>query len=322
MLEQIAPLWPTFLTLRQQGQPLVLATLVRASGSSYKRPGAMLIIETNGRTHGLISGGCLEADVAAHAEGVFADQQSRCLTYDMSDDSIFGLGAGCDGTLTLVLQFLHDDYLPLAALDPRPGHAQTTHLLINDVAQEGCPIGAFIVQQSAQRHESHPGCLSLDAPNSPVLDFQPPPHIIICGAGIDVYPLVAMLRLLHWHIEVLDHRPARLAATQLADTTTTPVNLHDLAAMPTQQPTAVVIMTHNLEHDARYLAHFMTTEVAWIGLLGPAQRKRKVLSKAQLNDSQVSKRLHAPVGLDIGGHQPETIAVSIVAQLQQDLIRA
>ena len=322
MLEQIAPLWPTFLELKQQGQSLVLATLVQASGSSYKRPGAMLLIEANGRTHGLISGGCLEADVAAHAEAVFADQQSRCLTYDMSDDSIFGLGAGCDGTLTLVLQLLQGDYLPLAALDPHPAQAQAADLLINAEARADCPIGAFVLQQSKQRLESHPGSLSLDAPTNPVLHFQPPPHIVICGAGIDVYPLVAMLQLLHWHVEVLDHRPARLAAQQLAGTTTTPVKLNDLSGLPTHQPSAVVIMTHNLEHDACYLSHFMSTNVAWIGLLGPTQRKHKVLSLAQLNEPTLAQRLHAPVGLDIGGHMPETIAVSIVAQLQRDLIQA
>ncbi|WP_223787248.1 XdhC family protein [Marinicella meishanensis] len=322
MLEQIAPLWPTFDALRKQGEPLVLATLVSASGSSYKRPGAMLLIEANGRTHGLISGGCLEADVADHAEQVFADQQSRTLTYDMSDDSIFGLGAGCDGTLTLVLQWLHGDYLPLAALNPLPGQAQTSQLKINDGSQADCPIGAYVLQQGEQRLESHPGQLSLAANDPTVLTFRPPPHIVICGAGIDVYPLVAMLRLLHWHIEVLDHRPARLAAAELADVTTTQVSLNDLGSRPQQADSAVLIMTHNLSHDARYLSHFTVQDVNWIGLLGPQQRRDKVLSLAQLKPAQTQGRLHAPVGLDIGGHMPETIAVSIVAQLQHDLVHS
>ncbi len=96
------------------------------------------------------------------------------------------------------------------------------------------------------------------------------------------------------------------------------VQLNDLsAALSAHQFDAVIIMSHNIDHDARYLAYFAATHTPFLGLLGPVARRDKVLHKAQLDSRQLAGRLQAPVGLRVGGRLPENIAVSIVAQLQQ-----
>ncbi len=317
MLEQISPLWPILKQHQEANNPLVLVTLVKTSGSSYKKPGAMMLVEKDGTAHGLISGGCLEADVAEHAKKVFINGQAITLTYDMSDDSIFGLGAGCDGILVLVLQLLADDYLPLSAMNPFSKQAGSLTLMINDCEQTGLAIGGFAIKKH-KVIESEKGAYEVLKKTLVPLHFRPPPRITVCGAGIDVYPLIQMLQILQWHVQVIDHRRGRLSVPDFSQIKTTLVNPSNLPSNQFNQGSdAVVIMTHNLEHDAAYLEHFGNSEVSWIGLLGPRKRRNKVLELAGIKAEALKHRLHAPVGLNIGGHMPETIAVSIVAQLQQ-----
>lgn len=321
MLEQITPLWPIFTRIKQTDKPLVLATLVNTSGSSYKKAGAMMLIEADGTTHGLISGGCLEADVAMHSQRVFESGDALLLDYDMSDDSIFGLGAGCDGHLKIVLQLLNDDYLPFSALNPFNQQDRPLSLTINCTESAHFPIGAFSIKQQDGLIESHPN-VHQHLQHTKALNYLPAPRIVICGAGIDVYPLVAMAKQLYWHITVLDHRPGRLQVTSLDAATTMAVTLAQLEkTLESLSYDAAIIMTHNLDFDAKYIQYFAATDVPWIGLLGPLQRRDKVLKAASLSLHEITARLKAPVGLDIGGHMPEHIAVSIIAQLQQHFLK-
>ena len=318
MLEQISPLWTVLTDHRQNESPLVLATLVRTQGSSYKKAGAMMLIEANGTTHGLLSGGCLEHDLAEHAQGVFAKGEPLLLHYDMSDESVFGLGAGCDGQLDILLQLLHGEYLPLSALNPTPGAASMTQLNLAIDPNSDTPLAAYQVSSQTQTWRSHPGV----KPNSPgvaTLTYQPPPKLIICGAGIDVIPLLNVFHLLHWHITLTDHRPALLEADWIPESIQTccvPIKTIKEKLGKTAYDGAI-IMSHNLERDAAYLSHFNHTKTPWIGLLGPPERRDKILKLAQLNASELSSKLHAPIGLNLGGHTPENIAITIVAQLQQ-----
>ena len=93
-----------FYRLHQSDAALVLGTVVATEGSTYRKPGAMMLIADNNQYRGLISGGCLEADLAAHARDVFADGKTRKVVYDMSegDDFAWGLGLGCDGIIHLM----------------------------------------------------------------------------------------------------------------------------------------------------------------------------------------------------------------------------
>ncbi len=322
MLEQISPLWDVYLKNQKLQQPLVLATLVSTSGSSYKKAGAMMLIESDRATHGLISGGCLESDVAEHAMTVFDTGKPLTLDYDLSDESIFGLGAGCDGSIKLVLQIIGGDYLPFSALNPLPELAEATELFILSEQHKDFSIGSYFVSTTENVIESVAGFYTTihqqAKANAEVLNYMPPPKVAICGAGIDVAPLIEILHLLQWHVSVIDHRSGRLQQlkkhpkTQLIEAQITTLS----SCLETDQFDAVAIMTHNLDRDAAYLKHFAESDLTWLGLLGPIKRRDKVLKKAGLRLEPIEKRLHAPIGLDIGGNMPENIAVSIAAQLQ------
>ena len=100
-----------FLAEHNNDQSLVLATVTSTVGSTYRKPGAMMLIRENHQFAGLISGGCLEGDLVEHATAVFADGQPRQVIYDLSsdDDAILGLGLGCGGVVNLLLQRLQRD---------------------------------------------------------------------------------------------------------------------------------------------------------------------------------------------------------------------
>jgi xanthine dehydrogenase accessory factor len=318
MLEQISPLWDVYLKNKQHGKPLVLATLVKTAGSSYKKAGAMMLIEPDGTPHGLISGGCLEADVAEHAMAVFDTGHAVAVNYDLSDESIFGLGAGCDGSIEIVLQIIAGDYLPFSALNPLPVQAETVELLIESEPSSTFPIGNYYYLKQGQLIESTIGFYAAKQGRSQELKYSPPPKIAICGAGIDVLPLIDILHLLQWHIYLIDHRAGKLQQLTKTNCQSIAVKMTDLSgSLNHHQFDAVAIMTHNLDRDAAYLKYFSTTTVPWLGLLGPIRRRDKVLKNAAVSLEQITHKLHAPIGLDIGGQMPENIAVSIAAQLQQ-----
>ena len=319
MLEQISPLWDVYLNKRNQQQPLVLATLVKTTGSSYKKRGAMVLVEADKTVHGLISGGCLEADVAEHAGDVFESGQPKVIQYDLSDDSIFGLGAGCDGSITLVLQLLINDYLPFSALNPTKDHAQTTKVYINHEETTALPLAAFAIVQPDSNQESHQGLIET-IKSDEWLIFQPPPKVIIMGAGFDALPLCQLMTFLHWHVYLIDHRPGKLKNTSHAtqatliqfDSTCDAQHINNINA------NAAIIMSHNIDQDGIYLQLIAASNIPFVGLLGPKARRDKVLQIAGLSLSAIASRLHAPVGLELGGRMPENIAVSVVAQLQAE----
>ncbi|MEY4940262.1 MAG: putative xanthine dehydrogenase subunit, partial [Verrucomicrobiota bacterium] len=86
----------------------VLATLVTVQGSSYRRPGARLLVNRDGRRTGSISGGCLEEDVLRHAQRVLATGQAETVTYDTTseNDLVWGVGLGCHGVVSILLEKL------------------------------------------------------------------------------------------------------------------------------------------------------------------------------------------------------------------------
>ncbi|WP_154223827.1 XdhC family protein [Marinicella rhabdoformis] len=322
MLVEIAPLWSILLSSQKRKEALVLATLVDVKGSSYKKPGAMLLVETDGQTHGLLSGGCLEADIAEHARDVFETAVAKVLHYDLSDDSIFGLGAGCDGQITVLLQLLGGDYQPLASLNPLPTEAQSTQLWLN-YQDNDSPLGAYCVAQNKQLRSNHDNWqqhVQHDSP--PPLTYQVPPKVAVCGAGIDAHPLCQMMAQLHWHGLSFDHRSGLLTTEKLPPNWQTFKPKLLTEQVKQQGIDAIIIMSHNINRDADYLRQAFESDVRFIGLLGPPQRRDKVLSKAGISLNQIGDRLHAPVGLNLGGRLPENIALSICAELQQHFFKS
>jgi xanthine/CO dehydrogenase XdhC/CoxF family maturation factor len=323
MLDQITPLWNVFLKFKTDKKPLVLATLVSIQGSSYKKKGAMMLVDSHLNTYGLISGGCLESDIAEHAESVFTDAISKIIEYDLSDDSIFGLGAGCDGCIQVLLQILDtkNKYQPFSLFCPMIEQAHSSKIFINintlsNYFAEYLYLSNGITKSSNQNLESD---TVLNQKDYCQIDLIPPLKIAIVGAGQDIIPICQLIEFMNWHGYILDHRQNRLDAfSHFNSINLNKIDLKQLASNENliKNFDAVLLVTHSIQRDVQYLTYFNQFDIPYLGLLGSMSRRDKVLQNAQLSLNDLKNKLYAPIGLNLGTHTPEQIALSIVAQIQ------
>ncbi len=295
---------------RNSGADLVIAIIIATEGSTYRKPGAFMLLSSSGRRSGLLSGGCLEGDLQEHALRMLTDRR-RCMThrYDnrSSDDPIWGLGLGCEGSMTILLLRcgIHDRYEPLTTIFDSISRNQPASIQI-DLRDGTCLAGDAATP--------HPDSFA----NHFLWQIAPPLRLLICGAGPDAEPLCEFAHRLGWRVTLLDHRSAyavsqRFSAAELVKQ----VELDGWAdGLDLSSYSAAVVMSHHLGADGQYLAGLARSQIPYIGLLGPPARRERLLTDLGALASQLSARLRAPVGLNLGGRTPEAIALSIVAEIQ------
>lgn len=150
---------------------------------------------------------------------------------------------------------------------------------------------------------------------------EPPPQILVLGAGLDAEPVVRFAAELGWRCTVTDHRQAYVDTGDFAAA----VACHCIAVgeigtkLDLSRFDAAVVMSHHLVSDRAYLRQLADTDIRYIGLLGPAQRRERLLADLGASAEKLRSRLYGPAGLDLGGRGPAPIALSIVAQIQEKL---
>jgi xanthine/CO dehydrogenase XdhC/CoxF family maturation factor len=338
---------------RSAGNAVALGVLVHTAGSTYRKPGALMLIATNGDYSGLISGGCLEGDLREHALSVIETGEPRIVSYDLfgPDDLVWGLGLGCEGAMQILLLRVGPDrdWQPLTRLARAlASHTPTAVGIVLESAWPELPIGAVAIQDGASSASLLPSTLSararaeLSGPavqealekaaatgratyvegKSPswkvfALPLSLPPKLLVLGAGPDAAPIVDFAARVNWKVTVVDHRPA------YADASHFPSADRVVLARPEELArvvdlthfSAAVVMSHHLPSDLGYLQVLSEATVPYIGLLGPAPRREKLLTDLGSRAQDLRPRLHAPVGLALGGRSPESIALAIVAEI-------
>lgn len=348
MASRLNHLLDSYRMLQARGEPLVLATIIETEGSTYQKAGARLLIAADGDSRGLLSGGCFENDLREQAALVFADGRARQRFYDMRSpaDTVWGLGLGCNGAVRVLLQLLTPDthYHPLNRIAETVAERRTAILATVcestlDAFPDGC---AFLVDpRESEFHTAHAALntqLSLHARQAwlehrPRLRelrtgggvvkvfydvLEPPPELLVIGAGEDAVPVTRLAAILGWGVTVADHRPAYLQPERFADAGEL-LHCHPETLCTTvdmSRFSALVLMTHNFEYDARYLKAIAGGSIPYIGLLGPAQRRDRLLDELGVLAVNIHDRVFGPVGLDLGAETPEEIALSIVAEIQ------
>jgi xanthine dehydrogenase accessory factor len=332
-----------------QNKQVALVTVVRVDGSSYRRPGARMLVTDDGKITGAISGGCLEGDALQKALFAMATGENKLISYDSTgeDDIQFGLHLGCNGVVHILFEPINKDdpFNPvelfrlisnagegavLATLFSMKKIQPGTRLLylknkihgslpelMQDVLTEAFQI-VYAEKQSAflDVEIEHTTCTAL------IEYIEAPVSVVIAGAGNDVQPLVEIAAMLGWLVTVVDGRshyavPKRFPyASKIL--CSKPANI--LSQIKTGSQTVFLLMSHNYNYDLGFLKKIVTQEFGYIGLLGPAQKRERMLSVlqdqgVQLNEEQLSK-IHGPTGLDIGAENSTEIAVSIVAEIK------
>ena len=288
----------TALALRAAGRAFALAIVVGAEGSTYRKPGALALIADDGCRVGVISGGCLEAGLdLLGRDALVAD--APCLNvFDTrsDDDLVFGSGSGCRGRMHVVAVPVRADRIsPVFERLTRAWRAR------EDLTIELVDLAPNLF--SAGR-----------------VEIRAPTTVLAIGAGPETPPLLRITRTLGWYTSVADHRNGLLDEARMrdADVVTRGRPAAALRELTGQRIDAAIVMTHLADADLEALAALAQSPVRYVGLLGPPARRDELL--ARLGDEEraaLRGRLHAPVGLRLGGEGPEAIAIAIAAELQQ-----
>lgn len=351
-MKEIREIIHAFDESQKLGKQTVLATVVHVDGSSYRRPGARMLIREDGYLTGAISGGCLEGDALRKALLAMAQKKSKLVTYDTNDedDAKLGMGLGCNGIIQVLIE-------PIDVSDP--GNPIQLLKILMSKRQQNVLVTLFSLQD--KRNAQHGTCLlvaedGIVTGNPSVLKdilikdakgvlanknssfknyitesnnltafielIEPPVSLVIIGAGNDVMPVVDMAYILGWETIVADGRPNYAKQERFTSAcqvlVSKPENVLDQLTVDSQ--TFFLLMTHNYNYDIAMLRALLARKVAYIGSLGPRKKLDRMIAELEdegisLTDEQLST-LYGPVGLDIGAETPEEIALSILAEIK------
>jgi xanthine dehydrogenase accessory factor len=267
-------------------RPWALATLVQTQGSTYRKPGARLLVDSDRGTLGVLSGGCLEEAIARYGQMVIAEASPVLLSFDTK--RLYG----CDGQLKILVERI-------------PEAGQNGNL----ISKVGRLLKDREVCRIRTRFEAHPMGSELLPPDAllveqrgVLIDTVPlPVRLLLFGTGPEIEPITQLSGNLGWVVERFDH-PSELAEDFRPDA-----------------QTAALVMTHNFGRDLLALDRLLLRQLRYVGLLGPRKRHGELLTRLSeyrpLDFDAGVRNLFAPAGLDIGSEAPEEIALSIMSEV-------
>lgn len=351
MTKEVNEIITAYKRAQQKGNQTALATVVYVEGSSYRRPGARMLVEEDGKITGAISGGCLEGDALRKALLAIHQQQNKLVTYNTldEDDVEFGVQLGCNGIVHILFEPIDtkDENNPIALLERSQLFRKETVLvtLFSLHNFHGHQPGTcfFLDEESSYSKIDDKGVETivrndassvLNSASSVIKEYnefeltafvellQPPVSLIIVGAGNDAFPLVEMARVLGWQITVADGRSTHANVQRFP-------NVQQLIAgkpaevvnqLVPDEWTAFLLMTHNYKYDLAMMKLLLQMKCRYIGTLGPKKRLERMFDELKeegitVTDEQ-KEMIYGPIGLDIGAEAAEEIALSVLAEIK------
>ncbi|NEP09915.1 MAG: XdhC family protein [Symploca sp. SIO2C1] len=354
MTKELNAILAAFAASQHDAEPVFLATVVNVQGSTYRRPGARMLMTSTGKMIGTISGGCLENDVFEHTRVSMPDGQSIVVTYDtnVDQDLVWGFGLGCNGVVQILIERLEQDapFNPLVFINQcfqkqQPGIIATviavegkvkvqvgsrlilnSNISVNTDIQEPSLSAAILTDAKTVLRNQHSSFnqyqLALAKVDVFIELIKPPPHLIIFGAGSDVLPVVEFAKGLGWWVTIFDCRASEVTKERFTMVDEVILTRREMLhkQIGVDDYTIAVVMTHNYLDDLEILKVLIPYNISYLGCLGSKQRTERLLRDLGTQGVECSQKqlqkLHAPVGLDLGADTPETIALSIIAEIQ------
>ena len=348
-MKEIRDILKAYNKAKKQNTKAVLATVVKVEGSSYRQPGARMLVTEEGELTGAISGGCLEGDALKKALLAIHQRQNKLIIYDTSneDDVEFGVQLGCNGIVHILFEYIDEtvENNPIALLEEIEAKRKEavvmtlfslnikanqlgTVLFYRDNLDYKITVDNVIVflEDAEAVLVNKASIIKISVVNGihyeALIEYIPTPlSLIIAGAGNDVKPLVAMASLLGWDITVVDGRATHATAKRFPDVEKILVAkpeevIHEVIL---DKRTFIVLITHNYNYDLALLKLLLESDCVYIGILGPKTKLNRMINDLQqegitLTQQQLS-RIYGPVGLDIGAETSEEIAVSITSEI-------
>lgn len=323
--------------LRSTEGAVALATVIETWGSAPRQVGAKMAVTAGGLIAGSVSGGCVEAAVVEAAKAVLRSGRPRLLHFGVANDEAWGLSLPCGGSIEVFVAPLDPvTYEPLReALVRDEAAAMVTvvagsedlvgrqFLLRNDGAHFGSlsaalggPAAAAARTALAERACRRQSIAQVEVFVQPYL---PAPTLVMVGGVHVAIALTALARALGWRTIVVD--PRRTFGSELrfaqADKLLNGWPDEALTEIRLNASTAVALLTHDPKLDDPALRIALPSAAFYVGALGSRRtqekRRRRLLDEG-LSEDQIG-RLHAPIGLDLGGRSPEEIALAVMAQI-------
>jgi xanthine/CO dehydrogenase XdhC/CoxF family maturation factor len=327
-----------------------VATVVKVRGSSYRSPGARMLITDDGKWIGSISGGCLEGDALRKARQVMQDKKPLTVTYDTREESNqnLGIGLGCNGVIDVLIEPADpaDDKnavklfenllniqepLALATVFSSPLYTgekllisseKETKITFSDDRLNELVFGDLLKVFETQRSEAKEYLLNENKIEIFIELIQPSISLIIFGGGFDARPVSQLAKSLGWKVTVTDECVAHIAPIFFPSADKLSLCQRDFVDRDFNITpyTACVLMSHNYDYDRDVLKKLLKSNTPYIGILGPRKRFDKMASEFATQGIKIEQedlhRIHSPIGLDIGAEAPDEIAISIIAEIQ------
>lgn len=346
LMKEIADILKAYQKALKANKKTALATVVKVEGSSYRRPGARMLITEDGQLTGAISGGCLEGDALRKALSAIVQQENKLITYDTTDeeDAKIGIQLGCNGIVHILFEPIieEEELNPIAFLaalsQKREDAVLVTLFTLNSKAQPGtsmlyrkdnfqsnipAEIKQSIIDDVAKVWNNKTSVFSSYQTTEENIDgflefIRPSVSLVIAGAGNDVQPLAEIAYLLGWEVTIADGRPTHASTIRFPNANQVLVSKPEqlLSQVNIDEQTAFVLMTHNYNYDLELLNLLLDTNAPYIGILGPKKKLVRMLDELNRNTPENESRVHGPIGLDIGAETAEEIAISIVAEIK------
>ncbi|MFC4096781.1 XdhC family protein [Euzebyella saccharophila] len=315
MTHELKGILEAYQTATTSGLKGVLATVVHLKGSSYRRPGVRMFILEDNTMIGAVSGGCVEKEILRQSQSVFKAGIPKMMTYDGR------YRLGCEGVLYILIEPFQPNKELLSILNQCMASRMDFSLVCSYTKEEGesSQLGSFLKLNDKlypfQPNNKVASDISLFEQKMSSC-FQ----LIIVGAEHDAVQLCTVASMTGWEVTIV------ASATEEKDISYFPGAKELISAEPEMltinsidNQTAVVLMTHSYVKDLKYLLRLKDERPAYLGLLGPADRREKLLNELMEYAPEVEDSffdaIHGPAGLNIGAETAQEIAISIVSEV-------
>ena len=319
MTHEFKDIVKAYVVANAQGIKAVLATVVDLDGSSYRKPGVKMLILENGHMIGAVSGGCVEKDIVRRSEVVFKDGKPIMMTYDGR------YRLGCEGVLYILLEVFQPGEAFVRTFDSCVENREDFIITSVYKKEEGTIWGIGSRIELQHKNYAFSGDLAVISSNGQSLSVfiqKMPPcfKLMIFGAEHDAVQLCQFAALNGWEVTIVSGPlESKTIASFPGASTFYSASPDALELDKIDAETAVILMTHNFANDLKFLIELKDTEPAYLGLLGPAHRREKLLSQFLEYYPEVDEgfidQIHGPAGLNIGAETPQEIAISILSEI-------
>ena len=351
MTKEVRDILGAYKDAQQHGRLTALATVVHVEGSSYRRPGARMLVEDNGKITGAISGGCLEGDALKKALLAINQQQNKLVTYNtlLEDDIEFGVQLGCNGIVHILFEPIDPEQNnnPIALLEKcflqrkdavvvtmfslknYYGHQPGTCFFFNDeqwfstIKNQALENEIMKAASTSYNQKISTQQLCGNEQFTAFVELMHPTiSLNIIGAGNDALPLVEMASVLGWQITIIDGRSTHANKQRFlkAHKIIVGTPAESIQQLVIDETTVFVLMTHNYNFDLKTLPFLLQSSTKYVGVLGPKKRLERLLVNLEEENHHYTQKqlsvIYGPTGLDIGAEAPEEIALSVLAEIK------